>query len=123
MKALMDKHKYIALIEYALEQRTFSMLDACEATGVSQKEFQFIRRSIFVLNAEQDTIEGLVANRREVQDWVLSPEAYFNYLQYCEFKHSLESAEAAQKSATKAFWVALAAIVVSIASTLVGSVI
>ena len=71
---------------------------------------------------EQDTIEGLVANRREVQDWVLSPEAYFNYLQYCEFKHSLESAEAAQKSATKAFWVALAAIVVSIASTLVGSV-
>jgi hypothetical protein len=107
----MDKHKYIELIEYALENPRFSVIQACEATGLSDGEFRFIRREIFVLNMEQDSAE---LHTREVQEWKLHPQAYFNYLQFCEFKHSLEESARAQENAQRAHWIAIAAIVISV---------
>jgi len=37
-----SKHKYVVLIEYALEHDEFSANEACEATGLTEKEFRFI---------------------------------------------------------------------------------
>lgn len=107
----MNKHKYIELIEYALENPRFSVIQACEATGLSDGEFRFIRREIFVLNMEQDSAD---LHTREVQEWKLHPQAYFNYLQFCEFKHSLEESARAQENAQRAHWIAIAAIVISV---------
>ncbi len=99
-----DKHKYISLIEYCLHNPEFSTVEACNATGLSNKEFSFIADAVFSLNANQS--QGLYKPEQK-QDWILKPEAYFSYLQYLEFRHSIEHSR-------RAYWLAVLAIVVSI---------
>ena len=82
-----DNHGYLKLIELTLENNTFSISEACEKTGLNFKQFNFAKHQIFVLNAAQD---GNL-NDMETQQWELAPASYFNYLQYLEFKHSIES--------------------------------
>ena len=83
----LENHGFIKLIELTLENNEFSIAQACKHTGLSDKQFNFAKHDIFVLNAAQDTH----INPSEVQYWELAPATYFNYLQYLEFKHSIES--------------------------------
>jgi hypothetical protein len=98
------KHKYVTLIEYVLEHDEFSINEACEATGLTEKEFRFILDSIFVPNGYQG---GIVINENLKQQWVLRTEAYFSYLQYLEFCHAIEHAK-------RAYWVAILAIIIAL---------
>ena len=98
------KHKYVALIEYALKNPVFSAEDACQAVGLSEKEFRFISSSIFSLNAVQSS-QDFRSNQKH--DWILLPEAYFSHLQYLEFQHAIEHAR-------RAYWISVLAIIVSI---------
>jgi hypothetical protein len=98
-----DKHKYVQLIEFTLRNPVFVPDNACKACGLTTKEFQFISRSIYSLNAAQNEM----IRPREEQDWVLLPEAYFSYLQFLEFKHAV-------KVANVSYWVSIAAAIVSI---------
>jgi hypothetical protein len=70
-----NKHKYVALIEFALKNDTFSVEEATMACGLSEKEFRFISASLFSLNANQASY-GL--SPRTKSDWILKPEAYFS---------------------------------------------
>jgi hypothetical protein len=98
-----DTHKYVRLIEYSLRTPPFKLDDACAACGLSDREFRFIAPSIYSLSVyQQERMPG-----GQIQDWVLRPEAYFSYLQYLEFLHAIETAK-------RAYWLAVAAIVVSI---------
>jgi hypothetical protein len=98
------KHKYVALIEYALEHDEFSANGVCEATGLTEKEFRFILASIFIPNGYQgQTVFDLDLK----QKWVLRTEAYFSYLQYLEFCHAIEHAR-------RAYWVAILAVIIAL---------
>jgi hypothetical protein len=99
-----SKHKYIALIEFSLKQPSFSADDVYIATGLSEKEFRFIIDSIFIPNGYQTQP---VFDHEKKQEWVLRPEAYFSYLQYLEFCHSI-------KNSKQSYWMAVVAIVVSL---------
>ncbi|EGQ7979861.1 hypothetical protein ACPF4D_003570 [Vibrio cholerae] len=109
----MDKHAYIKLIEYALENKNFSKEQACNKCGLSSVEFDFIRHDIFILSAAQ---EKPIA-KHESFEWKVSPQSYFNYLQYCQYQHAIETANRAHR-------VSIAAIVISgllaVGSLLVG---
>ena len=98
-----EKHHYVRLIEYSLANPSFSPNDACLACDLNARDFRFIAPTIYVLNARQDR----EMNLGEHQDWVLSPQAYFSYLQYLEFLHAIEAAK-------RAFFWAAVAVVVSI---------
>jgi len=100
--ANIEKHGYLKLIEYTLESNQYSMAQACEYTGLSNKQFNFAKHDIFVLSAAQDTS----LNPNEQHQWELSPDSYFNYLQYLEFKHSIESSR-------KSTMLAIIAIIIS----------
>ena len=82
-----DKHGYLKLIELTLDNDTFSISQACEKTGLNFKQFNFAKHQIFILNAAQEKNQ----NDKEIQQWELAPESFFNYLQYLEFKHSVDS--------------------------------
>ena len=99
-----SKHKYVALIEYSLEHEEFSANEACEATGLTEKEFRFIIASIFVPNGYQGNMAFDLSLK---QNWVLRPEAYFSHLQYLEFCHAIEHAK-------RAYWVAILAIIIAL---------
>jgi len=98
------KHRYVGLIEFALENPEFSTKEACEATGLTDKEFRFVADTLFSLNANQ--AQGAYDPSKK-QEWVLKPEAYFSYLQYLEFRHSIEHAR-------RAYWLSVLAIIISI---------
>lgn len=98
-----SKHKYVGLIEFALENPEFSTEEACRTTGLSDKEFRFVSGTIFSLNANQ-TPDGYDPSKK--QEWILQPEAYFSYLQYLEFTHI--------EHARRAYWLSVLAIIASI---------
>ncbi len=98
----LKNHKYIKLIEFALNNQKFSRQKACKATGLTEKEFDFLRRDIFVLSEAQSAHENLDID----QEWTLSNQAFFNYLQYQEFHHSVNTSR-------KAHWTAIVAIIIS----------
>ena len=104
-------HGYLKLIELTLDNNQFSISGACKVTGLNFKQFNFAKHEIFVLNAAQDNHQ----NDHEVQQWELSPSSYFNYLQYLEFKHSIESSR-------KSTILAIVAIIIS-GSLALGSII
>lgn len=98
-----EKHRYIRLIEYSLAHPEFKPADAAKACDLNEKEFRFIASSIYLLSALQ--VRDIDPDKK--YDWVLNPEAYFSYLQYLEFRHAIETAK-------RAFWLSVAAIVITI---------
>jgi hypothetical protein len=90
------KHNYVKLIEYSLENKKFSMDQACKATDLSEKEFRFIMGYIFSLSAAQSQPYPQI---QENQEWILKPEIYFSYLQYLEYCDSTKQARRAQSMA------------------------
>ncbi|WP_415887775.1 hypothetical protein ACMXYO_06895 [Neptuniibacter sp. QD37_6] len=98
----LEHHKYIKLIEFALSQKNFSKVQACEAAGLTRQEFDFVRHEIFILSGAQTEY----VNDHEEYEWKLSTQAFFNYLQFSEFKFAVSAAKKAQLTA-------MAAIVIS----------
>lgn len=90
-----EKHKYIKLLEFSLENRNFTKVQACNASGLSQSDFDFIKGQIFSLSAAQESF----VSANENHEWKLSPQAFFNYLQFQEFKHAVNTAETSKKIA------------------------
>lgn len=96
----MQKHKYIHLIEFVIENdSSFTIQQARDACKLSPREFSSIVPSVFALDAHQMDRLG---ETHESQNWVLKPEAYFGYLQYVQFNHAVLSANRAQWTATAA---------------------
>ena len=93
-----EKHGYLKLIEFTLENSNYSIEQACDRTGLNSKQFQFAKHEIFVLSGYQDTY----VNPEKVLEWELSPKAYFQYLEYLEFKHAIESSKKATRTAIAA---------------------
>ena len=109
-----ENHGFLKLIELTLKNNNFSVSQACEETGLSPKQFNFAKYEIFVLNGAQD---GHI-QQNEMHSWELSPSSYFNYLQYLEFKHSIETSQKSTRLAIIAISIsgllALASLIVSI---------
>jgi hypothetical protein len=97
-------HEYIKLIEYALSNNEFSAEEASAEIGITTEQFRFARDSIFNLNPVQSS--GAEFRTSHKYKWHLSPQDYFNYLQYLEFIHATNSAK-------KANWIAIIAIIFS----------
>ncbi|WP_432740709.1 hypothetical protein ABXJ76_11870 [Methylobacter sp. G7] len=87
-----------------LDDEEFSADEACAATGLSKREFNFVRASIFSLNGFQ---ENQFFETDQKYQWIIRPEAYFSYLQYLEFCHAIEYAK-------RAYWMAVFAVIVSL---------
>jgi len=102
--ANIEKHKFIKLIEFSLENDQFSIDQACDASGMLPREFHAIQESIYG--------EPFVAaiSPAQLKEWKLSSEAFFNYLSFLEYKNAI-------KSSSRATWFAIGSLVIS---TLVG---
>lgn len=92
----MKKHGYIGLIEYAIENKNFSIEEACTALRLPVSDFMFIRHDIFVLNGNQ--AEATV-HKNERCEWKLSPQAIFGYIQYQAYTDAVESSKRSEKLA------------------------
>lgn len=105
-----NKHKFIKLIEYALSNKSFSVREACDASGLSEREFDRAKYSLFVLLGKHEHVES----PHERLDWWLKPEAYFSYISYLEFQHSLNTSR-------RAHWIAVFSLLIASASLLVSA--
>ncbi len=103
----LHKHQYIKLIEYTLNNNSFSINEACKATKISSPEFKFAMNVLFILSAEQSRP---YVHENQSMNWQLSPQAFFYYLQYREFKFAIESADKNQKYT----WIAISIAAVSL---------
>jgi len=104
---LINNHRYSKLVEYALANKTFSVKQACDASGLSEDEFSGAKYSLFMLKGEHECIDSA----DKVLSWRLKPEAYFSYVSYLEFKHSLITSH-------RAWWVACFSLLIAAASLL-----
>lgn len=94
----MDVHPYIKLIQFAIENRSFTVEQACMAAHISREEFMFVRHELFVLSGAQ---QGPVISQQQVMDWKISTQALFGYIQYQAHRDAVESAS---KANNRAFW-------------------
>ena len=102
-------HEYVRIIEYSLQNPSFSIQQACEASGLSPRRFRGAMYSIFSLRGKHEQL----TSDHEVVDWELSPDAYFNYLSFLEYQHSLQTAARARRTAAAAVVISIAGIVIS----------
>jgi len=93
-----ENHKYIKLIEFSIKNRHFTKSQACKESGLKEKDFDFIMSDIFILSGAHSTF----VSAHEDIDWKLSPHAFFNYLQFVEFKHAVVTAKRAHNTAIAA---------------------
>lgn len=94
----MDVHPYIKLIQFAIENRSFTVEQARMAAHLSREEFMFVRHDLFVLGGAQ---LDPVIHEQQVMEWKVSPQALFGYIQYQAHRDAVESASKADK---RAFW-------------------
>ncbi|MEX2257147.1 MAG: hypothetical protein WD672_00435 [Woeseia sp.] len=101
-------HRYVKLVEFVLANQSFSVRQACDASGLSEDEFSGAKYSLFMLKGAHERIES----SHEILDWRLKPEAYFSYVSYLEFKHSLATSR-------RAWWFSVLSLLIAAASLLV----
>lgn len=111
-----EEHGFIKLIGLAIENKRFSKKQACEHCGLDSKQFDFIRDRIFILNGHQ--VDNFDFTKD--QEWELSPDSYFQYLQYRGFKHAVKVSHRAHQTAMAAIAIsallAIASIIVAMTS-------
>ena len=100
-------HPYIALIEYTLRNPEYSIDEVCTAVGMTEKQFRFVMDRLFA----QSGLSSAEHRSHTEYEWILSPEAYFAYLQYREFRHAVETSRTS-------LWVAIAALIVATLGTI-----
>ncbi len=91
----LENHKYIKLIEFAIKQKHFTKTQACEVSGLTKQEFDFVRHEIFILSGAQ----AEYLNDNQEYEWKVSSQTFFNYLQFSEFKFAVITAKKAQRTA------------------------
>jgi hypothetical protein len=111
----LQKDEFIRLIEYSLKKRVFSARDACEQTGIPLEHFRFIRHSIYELSAPQAAVDFDEDNE---QDWYVSAQAFFHFVQFIEYKHAVASAKRSTKIAILAVIIAIVTALLSLATTI-----
>lgn len=99
---VIDNHKYLNLIEFALKNKEFSVQQACEASGMNEQEFNIAKYSFFILLGKHEYIDNL----QQALEWHIKPEAFFSYISYIEYKES-------SKNSQYAIWIAIISMIVS----------
>ncbi|MCJ8351383.1 hypothetical protein [Moritella sp.] len=111
---LLRKHPNIRLIEYALENKTFTVDQVCQELNITLREFGFVKQTLFTLTVYQ---RDKLTNS-EATDWCLSNDAFFNYLQYKEFEHSLNNSKKSNLIAIIAICISTISLVITAVGTL-----
>lgn len=106
----MDVHPYIRLIEYALENKSFSIEQACTATKFPLMDFQRVQEQLFLLDEHQR--ENTQYYNLEMQ-WRVRPEALFGYIQFQAYRDAVESANKADQRALIATRISISALIIS----------
>ncbi|MGR5070332.1 hypothetical protein [Vibrio alfacsensis] len=88
-----------------MENKNYSVDKACSDLGITAREFHFAKATLFTMTPYQT--DELTSS--QPTDWCLTNEAFFNYLQYKEFEHSLANSK-------KSNWFAILALLISIVS-------
>jgi hypothetical protein len=116
----MEKHKFIEIIEFALDKgyERYPAKVVMDKFDLTLDEFNFIKASIFRLSnaSGRDDFDFKLAMK-----WHLLPEAYFNYLQFLEFKHSLSTANTARNIAIASIIISSLLAITSIVTSFCGS--
>lgn len=94
----MDVHPYIKLIQFAIENRSFTVEQARMAAHLSHEEFMFVRHDLFVLSGPQ--LDPVIPEQ-QVMEWKVSPQALFGYIQFQAYRDAVESA---RKADQRAIW-------------------
>ena len=113
---LIQSHKYIKLVEFALQNKTFSVEKACEISGLTQQEFQLAKPAFFVMTGRENYTEPF----HELCGWQLKPETLFSYISYLEFQYSLENSKKARWFSIISLLVASVSLAFAIYSSLLG---
>lgn len=86
---VIDNHKYLSLIKFALKNKEFSVQDACQATRMSEQDFNNAKYSFFMFLGKHENIDNI----EQVLEWHIKPEAFFSYISYIEYKESSKSSQ------------------------------
>lgn len=106
-----ENQKLVKLLKFAIEERNFSANQAVSQCNMGISEFYDIWESIFIKTPAFEN--GFDCSRS--YDWILKPEALFSYMNFLEYRDSLTNAR-------RAYWVAIASIVISTATVLLSFV-
>lgn len=106
-----EKHRFIKLIEFALQHSSFSAREAMTASGMSEREFSGAKYTLFKLKGEHES-----APASETLNWHLSPQAFFQYLSFLQYRHAV-------RSSSRALWIAAASLAVATAGTIVSAIV
>ncbi|GAA6145535.1 hypothetical protein [Thalassolituus maritimus] len=106
----MDVHPYIKLIEFALNNRSFTIEQARMAAHLSHEEFMFVRHDLFVLSGAQT---DSVIPEQQVMEWKVSPQALFGYIQFQAYRDAVESARKADRRGLIATRISIGALIIS----------
>ena len=96
-----ENNSFVRLIEFALMNKSFNVNQACQASGLSNSEFHQIRHTIF------ENSHPNINNDAQMFQWYLSPNAYFHYLTYIQYKHAV-------KTSNRAHIIAIISVAISI---------
>lgn len=96
-----ENNSFVRLIEFVLMNKSFNVNQACQASGLSNSEFRQIRHAIF----ENSHLN--INNDAEIFKWHLSPNAYFHYLTFIQYKHAV-------KTSNRAHVIAIISVAISI---------
>lgn len=99
---IIDNHKHLRLIEFALKNKEFSVQQVCKVSGMSEQEFNNAKYSFFMLLGKHEYIDNI----QQVLEWHIKPEAFFSYISYIEYKES-------SKNAKYAIWIAIISMIIS----------
>ena len=103
-----DEHKLIKLLEFVLEKsgQPISPSEMMNASGMDTGEFDRFSNYIFT-HPPSHVVESTKDNKLKLY---LKPEILFQYLGFRHYKE-------VERSSNRAFWIAIAACLASIAST------
>lgn len=98
-----ETNKFVKIIEFVLKNNRFSAVEACKKSGMSIPEFNGAKYSLFLLKDEHE----ISSSEQGELTWNLSPEAYFHYLSFVQYKHAVSTSN-------RAHWLAICSLVISI---------
>lgn len=108
----LKKHQNIRLIEYTLSNKRYSIDQVCAELKISERDFHFAKSALFILTPHKTQ----KLTNSEITDWYLTNDAFFNYLQYKEFEHSLLNAKRSNIFAMIAIMISVVSMVVTLVS-------
>jgi hypothetical protein len=132
MDLLEESSLILRITEYALNRKTFSLLQLKEDLLLNNEDFQFISRTltsksmisdnpnqilVLVKRTEENIKRNAKYNSEIVRDddfFSLLPTAFYNYVDYLEIKEARKHADEAKRQASLALNLTIYAIIISI---------